>query len=158
MANYYGKTRTNYFSVTDEVKFREIIAACKASEDEVHSIDNEKEGDERKVGFYCDGSIQGLPYKLVDDEPVVTFDEDDAEEDLDNEISGNFFYDALQELLVDGDAIIVTEVGSEKMRYLLGCCLVITKNDMQHVDLGAKALKLARNMLGNPGFTTQNEY
>ena len=158
MANYYGKTRTNYFSVTDEEQFRKIIAACKASEDEVHFSDNEQEGENKKVGFYCDGSIQGLPYKLVDDEPVVTYDEDEAEEDLDNEISGDLFYEALQEVLVDGDAIIVTEIGSETMRYLLGYCLVITKNDVRHVNLSDKALELARTMLGDPSFTTQNDY
>ena len=30
MADYYGKTRTNYFSVTDEEKFKQIINSCGA--------------------------------------------------------------------------------------------------------------------------------
>lgn len=30
MANYYSMCRTNYFSVTDENKLKEIINPCKA--------------------------------------------------------------------------------------------------------------------------------
>ena len=40
MANYYGKTRTNYFAVTDETKFRQIIADCRG-EDKIVIIDAE---------------------------------------------------------------------------------------------------------------------
>lgn len=157
MADYNSKTRTNYFSVTDEDQFRKIMAACKGS-DQIHACDNEKGGDERKVGFYCDGSILGLPYKLVDDEPVVTFDEDEEEEDLDCDISGDLLFKALQEMLPDGEAIIITTVGSEKMRYLSGGCVVLTKDDEQYVDLSSKAIELARSMLRNPNFTTQDDY
>lgn len=158
MANYCCKIRTNYFSVTDEAKFREIMAACKGAEDTVHTFDNNKEGGGKKFGFYCCGSINGLPYKLVDDEPVVTFVEDEAEEDLDCDISGDLFYEALQNILPDGEAIIVTEIGSEKYCYLRGICLVITNNDIKYADLSREALELARKMLNNPDFTTENDY
>jgi len=28
LANYYGFTRTNYFAVKDEEKFRQVVASC----------------------------------------------------------------------------------------------------------------------------------
>ena len=138
MANYYATIRTNYFSVTDEAKFRDIIDTCSA-EDELHVFEsNDGSG---KVGFGCYGSVYGIPVG-----------EDDDESDLDA------LYDALQSVLVEGDAIIITEIGFEKLRFLIACCTIITKNDIQGIDLRNKAIDLARDMLQNPDFTTEMDY
>ena len=153
MADYYGKTRTNYFSVTDEEKFRQIIASCGASDDIV-IIDQKQQDGSMKYGFYCDGSINGLPDR--DDDAGNT--EDYCEDDDDLDYSYDAFCEALQKILPDNDAIMITEIGSEKMRYLTGCCIVITSADFKCIDIGSEALKLAKTMLKNPDFTTQNEY
>jgi len=146
MADYYGKTRTNYFSVTNEEKFREIIALCGAT-DEI-KIDDEKQNDGSvKYMFYCEGVIQGLPDSESDN---------DAGDDFD--YSHEAFCKALQEILPDDDAVIITEVGSEKMRYLIGSCTVITSKDIKWIDISREAVKLAATMLDNPDFTTENEY
>lgn len=140
MANYYATIRSNYFGVTDEAKFRKIIASC-SGEDTVHVF--ESEDGSGKFGFGCNGSITGI---LPDE------DEDDTEEYLD------VFYDALQSVLAEGDAIIITEVSFEKLRYLIGCCTVITRDDIQFVDVRNKAIELARSMLGNDTFSTEMDY
>jgi hypothetical protein len=152
MANYYGKTRTNYFSVADEEKFRQIIASCRASESDIEIMDEKQEDGSINYGFCCDGSIQGLPEKNNDNEITENYLEDDCDYDYDA------FCRALQVIIPDNDAILITEVGSEKMCYLTGHCTVITRNDIKLVDLDNEALKVARTMLANPNFTTQNDY
>ena len=151
MANYYAKTRTNYFSVTDAEKFKQIIALCKASDDDIYIIESEQENGGIKYGFYCEGSIDGLPEK-DDGDDTEYCDDDDFDYNYDA------FCEALQPILPDDDAVLITEIGSEKMRYLTGQCSVITRNSCKCLDLSHEAVKLAATMLSNPDFTTQMEY
>lgn len=44
------------------------------------------------------------------------------------------------------------------MRYLTGDCDVITKNDIEYIDITTVALETACNMLQNPEFKTQRDY
>jgi hypothetical protein len=141
IANYYAVTRTNYFAVTDAAKFREIIGSCVTDEEAIQIFD--PEGGSERFGFGCYGSIRGIP---------AGEGEDDSEEDIDA------FHDALQSVLVDGDAIVITEIGYEKLRYLIGCCTVITKRDIRFLNLIDSAVGLARIMLENPEFTTKMNY
>lgn len=142
MANYYATIRTNYFTVKDENKFREAINSCSA-EDELHIFEVKRPDGNKLFGFGCYGSIYGIPPRE---------DEDDDENHL------GAFYDALQEVLPEDDAIIITEVGNEKLRYLIGCCTIITHNEIQFVDVWDKAIDLARTMLKNDAFQTQMDY
>lgn len=137
MANYNAWIRTNYFTVTDVEKYEAVIAACTA-EDTIEVIEEKQPDGSIKYGFLCSGCINGLP------------DGDENDTDL--------FYAALQELLPKGEAIIVTEIGFEKMCYLIGKCTVITQNDIQYASIDNIALDIARTMLGNPGYTTQMDY
>ena len=158
MADYYSKTRTNYFSVTDEEKFRQIINKCSASDDIVVFDDVQSDGSV-KFGFLCHGNIQGLPEITDEDGSVSTEIPDDEEYDDDDfEYSHDAFCEALQRILPEGEAIIITEVGYEAMRYLAGSCSVITNSDYRYVDLSDEAIKLTRNMLNNQGFTTKMYY
>jgi hypothetical protein len=140
MANYNATIRTNYFSVTDEARFRKIIANCCGSDENLMLF--EAEDDSGKFGFGCYGSVLGIPVG-EDDYPDYDIDA---------------FYEALQEILSDGDAIIITEVGHEKLRYLLGVCTVITKREIRSIDLSVKAIALAGEMLGNADFMTRMDY
>ena len=142
MANYYAIIRTNYFSVTDEAKFREIIGSCGAAEDEIQVFEEMASDGTKQFGFGCYGTICGIP----------TGEDEDDEPDLDA------FYDALQSVLVEDNAIMITEVGFEKLRYLIGHCTVITKHEIQGINIRDKAIELARSILGNPDFTTKMEY
>ncbi len=134
MSSYYGKCRTNYFAVNDASKFKMLMAAC-MGDGTVEAFEEKQKDGSTKYGFLCDGRIIGLPYKLVDDEPVITLKMEYAEKDLDNDISWDLFCGALQDLLPHGEAIIITEIGWEKMCYLLGYSRVITKDDCKGVDL-----------------------
>ena len=80
------------------------------------------------------------------------FDEDDCD------YSYDAFCEALQQILPDNDAVLITEVGSEKMRYLTGICAVVTRNEIRYIDISREAAKAAADMLKNPEFTTKNYY
>jgi hypothetical protein len=140
MANYNALTRTNYFSVTDEAKFNEIIASCRTDVGGLQVL--EPSFGSRRFGFGCYGIIYGIP----------------PNQDVEEEGDLYAFYDALQSVLVDSDAIIITEIGYEKLRYLVGYCTVITKRKIKLVDLHDTAVELARDMLENPKFITQMDY
>ena len=151
MADYCGKTRTNYFSVTDVERFKTIIASCSAEYG--LKIGEEKQANGSiKYCFYCDGVIHGLPDRNENENMESCGDDDYAEYDYDA------FCLKLQEILPNNDAIIITHIGSEKMCYLLGGCAVITQNKYEYIDLTHEAVKLAATMLQNPDFTTQMDY
>ena len=142
MANYNGTIRTNYFSVKDPAALHELISSVSA-EDEIQLFEQKQDDGSVKFGFGCYGSIYGIPAQN---------EEEECEEDLD------CFYDALQQLLCEGDAIIIVEAGHEKLRYVVGCCTVITSSDIRGADLHGDALALAKRMLGNPDYQTQMDY
>jgi len=137
MANYISFIRTNYFTVNNESKFHEIISSCFA-EDKIMIFKSED-----KFGFGCRGSIYG-----------ISRDENDdcTEPDADG------FHAALQEIIPEDDAIIITEIGYEKLRYFVASSIIITKTQIRSVDLRDKALDIAREMLANQSFSTQMDY
>lgn len=61
MSNFYGKTRTNYFSVTDENALRDIISRACGSEDAVHLHVEQTISGEKKFMFLCGSEILGFP-------------------------------------------------------------------------------------------------
>ena len=141
MANYYGMTRTNYFAVTDADRFKEIVGKLDG-EGEIGYY--EHEDDKGKFMFYCECNLNGY----IEDED----DEDSWDNAWDNMVR------QLQTILPKGEAIIITDVGNEKMRYLTARSLIITANSTTCVDLGEVALAEAARALGNPGYTTQMDY
>ena len=153
MANYYCKIRTNYFSVTDEEKFKKVIASCRAS-DTIEIFDEKQKDGSVKYGFFCDGSIHGLP----DTESDALEDEDEYDEDEDCDYNYDAFCEALQGILPNNDAIFITEIGNEKMRYLVGDCTIITRSDIKVITLRDEAMKLGREMLDISDYTTKMEY
>jgi len=142
MANYYATIRTNYFSVKDENAFRELMQSVNA-EDEVHVFEQPQSDGSKKYGFGCYGSIYGIP---------VEPDGNDLDGGMDR------FLDALQNLVYEDDAIIITEAGNEKLRYVIGFSTVITSKEIQGVSIPDKALYLAQELLGNKNYQTQMDY
>lgn len=142
MANYYATIRTNYFSVKDEAAFRELIQSVIA-EDEVYIFEEPQSDGSKKFGFGCYGTISGI---------YVDSDDDRFEPDIDD------FWNALQKLVCEDDAIIITELGSEKLRYLVGGSTVITSESIQFVDVWKESLEIARQLLNNPNYQTDFDY
>lgn len=160
MANYYAKTRTNYFRVKDEETFRDIVSRIVGSEEPFTVITKEKAG-ETLFGFYGD-DVVGFRVKAEQIKAEESCCDSDnsctAEEDSLYEEYEDMLYDELQGVVADGDAIIITEVGSEKHRYLVGEATIITNNEIGFVSLEAMALKKARELLNNPEWDTDNSY
>ena len=148
MANYYGATRTNYFSVTDLEAFKRLISECMTTDGLSLTFMSEED----KVGFYVESSLFGIPLESETDDQEDGSDEDCQGASLD------LFHEKLQALVAPGDAIIITEVGREKMRYLVGDVTVITRSEVRYMNLRDSAIAMAQDMLGNPSFKTENEY
>lgn len=143
MANYYGKTRTNYFHVTDTKKFMDIMSKCCNAEREHPTViteDDQPLDQGPNVGFYTDGTIVGY------------FDETDTQPDI------RAFIQDMQEVLAPDDACILTEIGFEKMRYLFANSLVITKKETARIDLNEASKELAGKLLGNPKWDSRFDY
>ena len=141
MANYYSKCRTNYFSVTDEEKFADIIKHL-SGDGEIDFY--EHDSDEGKFMFYCDGVLNGYMNTPSDDDGI-------------DEARGRMITE-LQKILPDGEAIILTEAGSEKMNYISCVATIITNTNAQTLNLSDAAIAKAREMLADSDFTTEMDY
>jgi len=141
MANYYGMCRTNYFAVTDAVKFKAVMD-CVSGEAAVRFFEHDIE--KGKFMFYCEGNITGY---------ITDSDDEDA-------LDGAYdkMIEMLQGVLPDGEVIILTEIGNEKMRYLHAASLLITNNGTHFIDLADVAVNKAREILNNPGYCTGMYY
>lgn len=146
MANYYCYVRTNYFHVKDPDAFREFMSRVYGAGDYIE-LWEEKDADGKLVfGFGTNGGISGL----CDDVEEECPDTDDASYDL--------FIDGLQEHLCDDDAVIIFEIGHEKLNYVVGSATVVTKEHCEHLDISDLATAKAGELLGNPEWTTQCDY
>ena len=145
MANYNGFTRTNYFRVTDEERLRELVSACVCDEDGLELFERTDSDGGKWFGFGAYGSISGL--QVPDDDPDECSDYD-----------FDLFVSKLQKILPDDDAIIITEVGYEKLRYLTGYSVIIAKTETRCVELREESIKAAQELLSNPNFDTVTEY
>lgn len=67
------------------------------------------------------------------------------------------FYQELQKILPDQEAMILMEVGNEKLRYVVGLVTIVTNKEIRFVNMEDVALKTAKSMIGED-FTTQMDY
>ena len=131
MASYACAIRTNYFRVTEEEKFKNLI-------------------DE-----FLSGSCEVFTRTDVNSNKLVGFGSDENINWPEDETG---FVSGLQECLAEDDSIIVLEVGHEKLRYLVGAATIITRSCIETIDLTSLAISKAAEMLGNPDYTTCCEY
>lgn len=140
MANYYGTTRTNYFAVTDPERFKEIIGKVVGAEDNVKVFEREING-VQKYGFGCYTTING--YETDDEDSPYDYDA---------------FINDLQDVLAPGDAIVITEIGNEKLRYLHAASQFITKEAIAGIDHYAAVCEKLCGLMGDDGFCTTFDY
>ena len=136
MADYYVKTLTNYFSVTDEEKYKRTIAGCDATAN-IEIVTRDHEDGTVKYGFYCNGSIWGL------------FEEGTEDPNYD------LFCESLQQIIPEGEAVIITEAGWKAMRYLVANSTIITHKEIKIVNLDDEITKIAAEMLDEPDYNPQ---
>ena len=145
MATYYSYTRTNYFRVTDETKYAELFSHLVGDDDYIENFTKTEDGITLH-GFGCQGVIQAIP---MDEDPEVA-------EEWDDDFDG--FLKELQKILPDNEAFILTVVGHEKLCYLVGYSIIVTRNNIKSIDVNEGAIELARTMLNDGTFTTQMDY
>lgn len=140
MANYCCTVRTNYFHVKDEDKFRDLMSRAYGCEDEIQLWERKDRNGKTTFGFGVYGGIAGLRSADDEDEDDNTYDE---------------FLDGLRECVADNDAIIITEVGNEKMRYVVGAAEIITSKKCEYIEISELAAQKAAEMIGVTDWTTQ---
>lgn len=157
MANTICKSRTNYASVTDESELRRIIGLCVTTDgDDINIITKTDKSGETRFGFYVESDISG--YLLDEEGNVVDPKKYDADDETEYETSFDRFIEDLQKVIVPGDALIITSISYEKMRWLAGNFIVVTHDNTKFVDMSDIALKTTREILDNPDWCTEMYY
>lgn len=146
MANYCCVYRTNYFKVKDNEKFKEFMTHVYAEDLEVfHKKD---ENGNELYGFGGYGGISG--YFNNENEY------EDSDEAWDNAYDN--FIDGLAKQVAEDDAILLFEVGNEKLRYVVGSVAVITSKGYEYRDITNVGVEIAKQMLNNHNYDTQCTY
>ena len=127
--------RTNYFRVTDEEKYKELFNHL-CGEDNIHDFSKEKNG----ILYHGFGSYGNIDY--IDENEEYDF---------------NAFLDELQKILPEDEAFMYFESGYEKLRYVTGFSIVVTKKEIVYESIGNWAISKAKELLGNT-FETEIEY
>lgn len=140
MANYVSAQRSNYFRVTDNKAFENLMQHL-SGEDELQLWAKEFNG----VTHYAFGTYGTLSYY------PHGFDEDSEPADWDE------FEKELSKLLPDGEAVVIQEVGHENLRSLTGFASIITNRGIRGIDLTREAIRIAEELVGNPDYSTQLE-
>lgn len=173
--NRISRLTTNYFAVTDEDRFRALIAACKAEDDNIQIMSKEMADGRLKFALLCEGEFYGIYIPADDCEYAQSsrtcagcpdlgscshadypdFDSCTCADDLDfspcqgRDLDPYEFFEAMQKVIAPDDAMIMTEVDSEHPGYNCVYATIVTRTEIKTIDLQAKAVKKARKMLGN---------
>ncbi|MDR0287228.1 MAG: hypothetical protein LBI03_05930 [Clostridiales bacterium] len=140
MENAYGRMRTNYFKVTDTEKLKKIVSKCQGTDGEKVVLFDEIVDGEILYGFGCSAHLQGYY-----DEETENYNYDD-------------FLDDLQTVVAPGDAVIIMEIGYDKMRYVYGLANIVTSEKAESMDFTQLVIKKAAELLSNPDYKTKIEY
>lgn len=132
--NTYEVVRTNYFRVKDADVFREFIERVICDEDSLELWEKPGPDGEPLFAFGTYGCIIGI----IDDG-------EGSDDDVD--AAYDFFLMGLQECVADGEAIIMMNIGHEKLREVFAEAVVITSDDTDYIDLCDAATDLATSML-----------
>ena len=152
MANYYGYTRTNYFKVTNENELLKLIDECASNDPKgIEVWRREDESGGKTYAFGCESDLLGLP--ISNHEPG---ENDVCDSDTDHDYDA--FIEELQKLLPDGEAVLITNIGKEKLCYLHGDMHVVTNKQTILKSLHSIGIEIARELLNDAEWDTKNEY
>lgn len=157
MANYMGTTRTNYFRVNDEEKFRETVSRIETYDgDDIYVFTEKGKDGTMLYGFGTYSAVAGLrPARAVCDDVDECWEDDD---DCWDEPNPEDAYRALQEVVADNDAIVVEEVGYEKLRYVWASAVIITKAGIKYISMKQLIEEEVRKELGQDAYVLNDEY
>lgn len=137
MSNYECASRTNYFSVTNEEAFESISGKLRSNDGCDVSVWTKTVNGTKKYAFGTYGEIQ------YDGTPIL-----DSEE----------FLVEMQAILPDGEAVVIEEMGHEKLRYLSGVAYIITKHDNDCIDFDTFIRKKVHDMTQNNAYECELDY
>ena len=154
MSSYEGITRTNYFSVTDPEKLRDIVSRIWWEDSGKLDIFKDENVDgffAEQDGKYAFGAFDYTAGLIPDSLANKSIQE--IEDAIDEWDAGDVFT-LLQEIVSPGDVIIITEIGNESLRRFVGTSALISHDAIHVVDLEESTLIEAADMLGNSNFET----
>ena len=137
MADYTTFLRTNYFHVVDDDDYLNFMSRVVVEGGEIEMLLNIDDEGLPLYGFSSHGLIVGVT-------------DDVSEADDCGDAYGSFLA-GLQELVAEGDAIIMIEVGSSDKGNALATATIITSDDTDYVDLQETATKRAMEILTQSG-------
>lgn len=140
MANYCSAVRTNYFKIKDIDKFNSLCASLDGSDVKFEVTEKCGQNFASIWGF-------DITYRIKNSE-----DTDHVCDNIDE------FFDKMKDIVADGDAMIWTEIGREKLKYLVGFVCIVTSEQVQFINLENIAIDKAKTMLNNENWETQNNY
>lgn len=138
MSDYIETVRSTDFLVNDKVKATKILSSIVTDGELYYDVEDTDTENVYKCWFGAYGGISGL-YSNYDS------DEDDGEDDMDADYA--LFVSELQSILLEDSYINIIDVGNEKLRYVGGGCLVITKNDSEYINIIEEGHRLAKVLL-----------
>lgn len=133
--DYIGKTKSNYFRVTNEKKLLELLDQCGLC-----AFVRLTPPGIKSFAFGIEGPFEGIPSP------------NDGEGDR------LAFYGELQKLVARDDAVIVLNIGYEGLRYLVAEATIIVRSKVKFLDIQGVAAQLASQLLANPEFETRFDY
>lgn len=139
--DYTNIYRTSYFRVKDEAKYKELWEKHIYG-DYLHDYSQVKEDGQLWHAFGGSGSFGWV---------------EDAEEDEDCDFETKPIYNAIADIIEDGCACVIFNVGHEGMRYISGGTTVITPHKVAYDNLDKEANRLMRAAGIDPK-TVQTDY
>jgi hypothetical protein len=125
LANYNAYSRTNYFRVKDELA-KEVLKNLIAQIKDAELWEDEEDGTVA-FGGYCS---------------ITEYYDNDKEDYVQT-------FKTIQSLLPDGEVCVLTEVGHEKLRYLVGISWMITNKKIVTHNLSQKVEKSWKKLATN---------
>lgn len=153
MTSCVNKVRTNYVHITDIERFKAILQNCITENGtKIEVLESVDSNGQKVYGFAVADDIAGYE---VDAQGHVVDQIDGKPEDEDFEISADAYLEDLQSVIATGDALIITTIGYEKIRWLTGEVMILTNDEIMYHNLENIARKSAQKMLNNPEWDTQ---
>lgn len=145
MANYECVSRTNYFRVTDEAAYQKLFEGLRASD--LQDFTKTEDG----IVYHGFGAYDTIEYVIESEND--DFDPEYGDETYDFDV----FLSKIQNILPDDEAFIYIESGHEKLRYITGYTIIVTKDKIVSQDLINITEQIAINLLGE-SFHTKMTY
>ena len=150
MANYICAVRTNYFHVKDEEEFRNFAKKLYSNDNDLEVWEEKDKEGKTVFGFGCCSELSGIHADSENGDIEDSIEGDEGAYDR--------FVDEIQKLVAEDDAVIIYEIGREKLCYLNGLATVITAKEQKYLDISDFAVEQARKMLGNKEWETNSNY